>query len=290
MTRILGIDPGSRITGYGVVDLSGGHLTYVASGCIRTAKGEFPVRLKDIYQGVDELISQYLPMVFTIEEVFLAKNPMSALKLGQARGAAIVAGVAHDLPVFEYARAGRKQALVGTGRAVQGPGEPHGSSAVAARRRTVAGRCRRACGRDLPRQYSARSDAGKDMIGRLRGRVADITDNVVLLDVNGVGYEVEVTMAALTTLSAIDGEVTLFTHLVVREDAQSLYRVRIRRRARPVSVFDQDQRGRPEARRHAAVVLYPRRFRPPCGRARRRGDHCRCPESARRPPSVWSSS
>ena len=117
MTRILGIDPGSRITGYGVIDLSGGHLTYVASGCIRTATGAFPVRLKDIYQGVDELISQYLPVVFTIEEVFLAKNPMSALKLGQARGAAIVAGVAHELPVFEYAARRVKQALVGTGRA-----------------------------------------------------------------------------------------------------------------------------------------------------------------------------
>jgi crossover junction endodeoxyribonuclease RuvC len=117
VTRVLGIDPGSRLTGYGVVDASAGTVHYLASGCIKTSKGPFPSRLAEIYEGVTELISTHNPQVFAIEEVFLAKNPDSALKLGQARGVAIAAAVAHGLPIFEYAARKVKQGLVGTGRA-----------------------------------------------------------------------------------------------------------------------------------------------------------------------------
>jgi len=117
VTRVIGIDPGSRLTGYGVVDVSGPGIRYLASGCIRTTEGPFPARLADIYRGVDELIQAHRPEVFAIEEVFLARNPDSALKLGQARGVAIAAGVAHGLPIHEYAAKKVKQGLVGTGRA-----------------------------------------------------------------------------------------------------------------------------------------------------------------------------
>lgn len=117
MSIILGIDPGSRVTGYGVICQIGRQLTYLGSGCIRTNTTELPARLKLIYAGVSEIITQFSPDFFAIEQVFMAKNADSALKLGQARGAAIVAAVNHDLPVFEYAARQVKQTVVGTGGA-----------------------------------------------------------------------------------------------------------------------------------------------------------------------------
>ncbi|MBD1571678.1 MULTISPECIES: crossover junction endodeoxyribonuclease RuvC [Vibrio] len=119
MTIILGIDPGSRITGYGVIRQEGRYLQYLGSGCIRMSEKELPGRLKQIYAGVSEIITQFQPDVFAIEQVFMAKNPDSALKLGQARGSAIVAAVNADLPVFEYAARLIKQSVVGTGAATK---------------------------------------------------------------------------------------------------------------------------------------------------------------------------
>ncbi|MGA9616856.1 MAG: crossover junction endodeoxyribonuclease RuvC [Serratia proteamaculans] len=117
MTIILGIDPGSRVTGYGLIRQQGRQLTYIASGCIRTVVDDMPTRLKLIYAGVSEIITQFKPDFFAIEQVFMAKNPDSALKLGQARGVAIVAAVNQDLEVFEYAARQVKQTVVGTGAA-----------------------------------------------------------------------------------------------------------------------------------------------------------------------------
>ncbi|XKM12917.1 crossover junction endodeoxyribonuclease RuvC [Orbaceae bacterium ac157xtp] len=117
MPIILGIDPGSRLTGYGVIRQVGRQLTYLGSGCIRTSVDDLPTRLKRIHAGVCEIILQFQPDFFAIEQVFMAKNADSALKLGQARGAAIVAAVNHDLPVFEYAARLVKQTVVGTGAA-----------------------------------------------------------------------------------------------------------------------------------------------------------------------------
>ncbi|QTF08148.1 crossover junction endodeoxyribonuclease RuvC [Brenneria izadpanahii] len=117
MTIILGIDPGSRVTGYGLVRQQGRQISYLGSGCIRTVVDDLPTRLKLIYAGVSEIITQFRPDCFAIEQVFMAKNPDSALKLGQARGAAIVAAVNQDLPVFEYAARLVKQTVVGTGAA-----------------------------------------------------------------------------------------------------------------------------------------------------------------------------
>ncbi len=118
--RVLGIDPGSRITGYGVIEVRDGQACYVASGCIQlSAAGTqgFAPRLGEIFLSVSELIEQYQPAEVAVEEVFMAHNPQSALKLGQARGAAIAAGVAEALPVHEYAARKVKQAVVGTGKA-----------------------------------------------------------------------------------------------------------------------------------------------------------------------------
>jgi crossover junction endodeoxyribonuclease RuvC len=117
MTRILGIDPGSRSTGYGVIEESVRGPILVDCGCIRTASDNFPDRLKQIYDGVHDVVSEFRPHVLAIEQVFMHKNADSALKLGQARGAAICGVLAAGLPVFEYAAREVKQALVGKGSA-----------------------------------------------------------------------------------------------------------------------------------------------------------------------------
>jgi crossover junction endodeoxyribonuclease RuvC len=114
---ILGIDPGSRLTGYGVIAHQGSTFKYLGSGCIKVVDHAFPTRLKMIFQGVTQLLEQFNPDSFSIEQVFMAKNPDSALKLGQARGAAIVAATMQDIEVFEYSARQVKQAVVGTGGA-----------------------------------------------------------------------------------------------------------------------------------------------------------------------------
>lgn len=117
MTVLLGIDPGSRLTGYGVIQQQGQKLTYLGSGCIRVTADTLPEKLQIIFDGVSEVIRQFNPQLFAIEQVFMARNPDSALKLGQARGAAIVAATNSQLPVAEYSARQIKQAVVGTGAA-----------------------------------------------------------------------------------------------------------------------------------------------------------------------------
>ena len=118
MTRILGIDPGLRSTGFGVLDQSGQKLAYVTSGCIRTPQqGTLSTRLKAILDGLAEVIAENRPEQIAIEKVFVNTNPQSTLLLGQARGTAICAGVMHDLPIAEYTALQVKQAVVGNGHA-----------------------------------------------------------------------------------------------------------------------------------------------------------------------------
>lgn len=115
--RILGIDPGLRITGFGVVEKTGQKLIYVTSGCIRTRDGELPARLKTILEGLEEVITSFHPEQIAVEKVFVNVNPQSTLLLGQARGTAICAAVMRDLPVCEYTALQVKQAVVGNGHA-----------------------------------------------------------------------------------------------------------------------------------------------------------------------------
>ena len=117
--RILGVDPGSRTTGYGLIDIRQGQLRYVASGCIDTRSGPFAERMAEIYRGVSEVIAEHAPGEVAVEEVFFARNPQSALKLGQARGVAIAAVVGADLPVHEYSPRTVKQAVSGSGKATK---------------------------------------------------------------------------------------------------------------------------------------------------------------------------
>ncbi len=117
MIRILGIDPGSRFTGYGLIDTDGQHAHYVASGCLRVNGDTLPEKLGLIFSELTTLISEHKPVQLAIENVFMHRNADSALKLGQARGAAICAGVTSQLPVAEYAPREIKQAVVGKGSA-----------------------------------------------------------------------------------------------------------------------------------------------------------------------------
>lgn len=117
MTRILGIDPGSVITGVGIVDCSQTAVEHVHHTCIKTGKGDFPDRLRVIFEQLTALIQEYQPDEIAVESVFVSKNADSALKLGQARGAAICAAVAMQKAVFEYTPRHVKQAVVGRGSA-----------------------------------------------------------------------------------------------------------------------------------------------------------------------------
>lgn len=120
--RILGIDPGLRTTGFGVIDADGPRLHYVASGTIQTnavANGQLPARLKILFEGVSEVVSRYQPACAVAEIVFVNVNPQSTLLLGQARGAVVVALVAAGLPVSEYTALQMKKAVVGHGKAAK---------------------------------------------------------------------------------------------------------------------------------------------------------------------------
>lgn len=117
--RILGIDPGSRQTGFGVLDLCGNRATYVASGTVKSLDGDFPSRLRQIFESVANIVAEYRPDVVAVESVFMHKNASSALKLGHARSAALCATFEQGIDVFEYAPREIKQAVVGTGSATK---------------------------------------------------------------------------------------------------------------------------------------------------------------------------
>ena len=116
--RILGIDPGSRITGYGVVERRGSVISFIACGVIKSTPAySFPDRLKEIHDGVLDVIESHLPEYSAVEDIFFAKNASSALKLGQARGAILMALLNKRLPVREFTAKQVKQAVAGYGQA-----------------------------------------------------------------------------------------------------------------------------------------------------------------------------
>lgn len=114
----MGVDPGSRVTGYGVIDADHGHLQYVACGVVKTTpQFSFAHRLNEIFEGINEVVQVHSPVIAAVEDVFLATNPRSALKLGHARGAAVVAAMQNGLTVYDYSPRSVKQAVAGYGQA-----------------------------------------------------------------------------------------------------------------------------------------------------------------------------
>jgi len=240
MRVILGIDPGSRLTGFGVVRAAGGRMNYLASGCIRLSPAEpLATRLQKIYEGVSSIIEEHAPTELAIEEVFMSKSAGSALKLGQARGAAIVAVAVRGLSVFEYSPSSIKQAVVGTGRAEKTQvqhmvctllGLPAAPQARCARCGAVPCSYRRepparAAGtRHTPlRRALAHDRESAGMIGRLRGILLEKRAPDVLVEANGVGYELQAPLGTVMRLPALGQEVLLHTHLSIREDAHQLF-------------------------------------------------------------------
>lgn len=118
--RILGIDPGSRATGYGLIEQQGNRLIHLDNGAIFTrSDDELALRLQRIYRELSRLIEEFRPEAVAVEQVFMAKNPASALKLGHARGVALLAGINAELPVAEYSALQVKSAVVGYGKAAK---------------------------------------------------------------------------------------------------------------------------------------------------------------------------
>jgi crossover junction endodeoxyribonuclease RuvC len=119
--RVLGIDPGSRKTGFGIIESGRYHPHYVASGVIRVEKLSGAERLKTIFESMMALIDQYQPTVMAIEKVFVYKNPNSAIKLGQARGVILCAAALKNVPIMEYTPTQIKSTIVGQGHAGKEP-------------------------------------------------------------------------------------------------------------------------------------------------------------------------
>ena len=117
--RILGIDPGLQVTGFGIIDTEKSSLLYVASGCVKSGAGDLATRLKTILEGLKEVIAAHGPVQVAVEKVFVNSNPQSTLALGQARGTAICAAVLAGLPVAEYTALQVKQSVVGNGHAAK---------------------------------------------------------------------------------------------------------------------------------------------------------------------------
>lgn len=114
----MGIDPGSRVTGYGIIDTDQGNLQYVACGVVKTnPRFPFAHRLNEIFEGINEVVQVHDPVIAAVEDVFMASNPRSALKLGHARGAAVVAAMQNGLAVYDYSPRAVKQAVAGYGQA-----------------------------------------------------------------------------------------------------------------------------------------------------------------------------
>jgi Holliday junction DNA helicase RuvA len=205
--------------------LQRGQLRIVAQGCIATAGGPLADRLRTIHARVAELIAQHAPQEIAVERVFLSKNADSALKLGQARGAALAA-VPLSLSVHEYAPRAIKLAVVGVGGAEKLQVAHMVKQLLRVDMRLGAGRGRCVGRGHLPRQFRAPyRTPGRDdgVIGFIRGKLVVKTPPHLTVDVGGVGYDIEAPMSTFYTLPALGSEVRLLTHLVVREDAHILY-------------------------------------------------------------------
>lgn len=119
-TRIIGVDPGTVVTGYGVIDYAGSRVRHVASGMIRPGRSApMPERLARIHCELADVITEHHPAILAVEETFYGSNPKTAIKLGQARGVILILGVMHDLEVVEFSPRFVKQAVVGTGSATK---------------------------------------------------------------------------------------------------------------------------------------------------------------------------
>ena len=236
--RIFGVDPGSVHTGYGCIDTSGGRHRILACGALSPpGRSSFPEKLRAIHDGLTALLAEHRPETVAIEDLFYARNARSALKLGHVRGVVMLAAAEAGLPVVEYAPAEVKRAVVGYGRAEKQAGSaafPPGrdrctGSGRVPRTLDRAGFGRPAAVRTVRSPVVAAVPAPRrrltlgTMIAALRGTLAEKQPGRIVVDVGGVGYEVQVPLSTYYTVGECGAEVALRIHTHVREEAFLLF-------------------------------------------------------------------
>ena len=243
--RVFGIDPGSERTGYGCVETDGSRHRIVVCGAISSpALTSFPDKLHRIHSQLTLILAECRPACVAIESVFYSVNARSALKLGHARGVAMLAAVEAGVPVFEYTPAEIKRAVVGYGRADKPRTRSRSRSATCTpgrRRGPPAPSSRRAAGRPAGARTDLKADGPwsfdlgpwsvpgpwssvrQQMIAHLRGSILEKHPNRIVIDVNGVGYDVFVPLSTFYGLGEPGAAIALRIHTHVREDAFLLY-------------------------------------------------------------------
>ena len=231
--RIIGIDPGLRRTGWGVIDYDGVRLGFVACGSVVSDGGEsLGVRLRQLFDGLQEVLERLAPAEAAVEQTFVNRDAAATLKLGQARGIALLVPALLTLPIAEYAPNAVKKTVVGAGhadkvqiRAMVSRLLPRAAfdSTDAADALAIAithAHCRSYRALEASAMAARWSAA---MIGKLTGRLDEIAHGAVIIDVGGVGYEVTVGARTLSRLPAIGESVSLAIDTHMREDAIKLY-------------------------------------------------------------------
>ena len=226
--RILGIDPGLRRTGWGVIDVDGNRLIYVGCGSVESPRhagaGRTPARHS---RRTRADLGEFQPMEAAVEATFVNKDGASTLKLGQARGVAMLAPAMAGILVAEYAPNQVKKTVVGAGHADKNQIQVMLEDAFAEGRSENAGRRRRACHCDHARASSAERDAeaesGQRMIGKLKGLINSYGEDYVILDVQGVGYQVHCSARTLQALPSPGEAAVLSIETYVREDQIKLF-------------------------------------------------------------------
>ena len=222
--RLIGLDPGLRLTGWGVIDVEGNRLRHVAHGVVKVATaGTLAERLRELFDGVAGIVEAQQPLEAAVEETFVNINPGSTLKLGQARGVVMLAPARAGLPVYEYAANLVKKSVIGAGHADKHqiammvgrllPGVEATSDAADALAVAICHAHHRA---------TAKRVRGGAMIAKLKGAVDSVDTDSAIIDVGGVGYLVSASARTLRDL-AVGGSVTVLIETIVREDAIALY-------------------------------------------------------------------
>ncbi|MGY3362209.1 crossover junction endodeoxyribonuclease RuvC [Bradyrhizobium sp. GM0.4] len=226
--RIIGIDPGLRRTGWGVIEAEGNRLIYVACGSVEPPD-DLPLasRLLAIHEGLAAVLSSHKPMEAAVEQTFVNKDGVATLKLGQARGVAMLAPAMFGISVAEYAPNQVKKTVVGAGPRRQAADRDDAQDFAAEGRSAVRGRRRRARHRHHPcpssPEHRAAAEGGRLMIGKLKGLIDSYGEDFVILDVGGVGYQVHCSTRTLQHLPSPGEAAVLSIETYVREDQIKLF-------------------------------------------------------------------